>query len=258
MLVVLSPAKRLEMAPVSHSGATVPRFAKEAVELVRVAREFSPPDLQKLMGISEKLACLNADRFRAFSADPAPETARPAIHAFAGDTYTGLDAATLDAHALDWARGHLRILSGLYGLLRPDDLIQAHRLEMGSRMANPRGRNLYDFWGEKIARTLEEDAAEAGTDILVNCASVEYFRSVDLKILRLRVITPVFMEERGGQAKIVSFLAKKARGAMARFMMENHLTDPESLKDFDSGGYRYRSGMSKGNRWVFLRDESAS
>ncbi len=254
MLVVVSPAKRLDMAPVSTPGATRPAFEAEASELAEIARRLSPGELMKLMGISEKLARLNFERFQAFGPNPAPEAEKPAIFAFAGDTYTGLDAATLDEHALDWAQSRLRILSGLYGLLRPLDLIQPYRLEMGSRLENPRGRTLYDYWGERIAEALNEDARTVGADTLVNCASVEYFSAVAPDALNLRVITPVFMEERGGQARIVSFFAKKARGAMARFMVENHLTDPESLKEFDAGGYRYMPDMSEGDRWVFLRD----
>ncbi len=254
MLVVISPAKRLDMTPVSTPGATQPRFAAEALELAEIARGLSPGDLMKLMSISEKLARLNAGRFAAFSQDPAPDAQKPAILAFAGDTYTGLDAGTLDEPALDWAQSHLRILSGLYGLLRPRDLIQAYRLEMGSRLENPHGRTLYEYWGPRIAEALDADAQAVGTDVLVNCASVEYFSAVDPDALNLRVITPVFMEERGGQARIVSFFAKKARGAMARFMVENHLTDPESLKEFDTGGYRFQPDMSEGDRWVFLRD----
>jgi len=174
MLVVISPAKRLDMTPVSIPGATRPAFEAEALELAEIARALSPGDLMKLMGISEKLARLNAERFAAFSQDPAPEAQKPAILAFAGDTYTGLDAGTLDEPALDWAQSHLRILSGLYGLLRPRDLIQAYRLEMGSRLANPRGRTLYEYWGPRIAEALNADARATGTDVLVNCASVEY------------------------------------------------------------------------------------
>jgi cytoplasmic iron level regulating protein YaaA (DUF328/UPF0246 family) len=150
----------------------------------------------------------------------------------------------------------LRILSGLYGALRPLDGIQPYRLEMGSRLKNPRGKNLYAFWGDRIAKQLNEDAAEAGTDTLINCASQEYFGAVDLDALTLRVITPVFMEMKNGQPKIVSFYAKKARGSMARFIIENRLSDPEAIKDFDTGGYAFNADLTEGDNWVFLRDQA--
>ena len=253
MLVVISPAKRLDMSPCDGPAPTVPDFQADAAELARVARGLTLGELQKLMGLSDKLARLNADRFADFEADPAPEATRPAAFMFDGDTYAGLEARTLDADALRWAQDHLRILSGLYGLLRPLDAIQPYRLEMGSRLANARGKTLYDYWGDRLAKALNAAGEAAGSEVLVNCASNEYFGAVDEAALKLRVITPVFMEERGGQAKIVSFYAKKARGAMARFICENRLTDPEALKAFDTGGYRFSGEMSEDDRLVFLR-----
>lgn len=255
MLVVISPAKRLDMSPCDAPAPSAPDFQADAVELAGVARGLSVGELQKLMGLSDKLARLNADRFADFSENPAPEATRPAAFMFDGDTYAGLEARTLDADALRWAQDHLRILSGLYGLLRPLDAIQPYRLEMGSRLANARGKTLYDYWGDRLAKALNAAGEAAGSEVLVNCASNEYFGAVDEAALKLRVITPVFMEERGGQAKIVSFYAKKARGAMARFICENRLTDPEALKAFDTGGYRFSAAMSEGDRLVFLRTQ---
>ena len=183
---------------------------------------------------------------------------KPAALAFAGDTYQGLEAASLDADEMAWAQDHLAILSGLYGVLRPLDAIEPYRLEMGSRLATDRGRTLYDFWGDRIARALDAQAAEVGSDTLVNCASQEYFGAVDRTALGLRVITPVFMEERGGTPKVISFYAKKARGAMARFIIQNRLRDAESLTAFDTGGYRHVPDLSEPDSPVFLRDHPAS
>lgn len=254
MLVVISPAKRLDEKAASTPNETLPAFQDAANDLAGYARDLSPADLQKLMGISENLARLNADRFANFADTSTRENAKQAALFFAGDTYAGLEAASLDAEQMDWAQDHLRILSGLYGLLRPRDLIQPYRLEMGSRLKTARGKNLYEYWGDRLSNALNEAAKAAGTDTLVNCASVEYFGAVDLEALKLRIITPVFMEEKAGTPKIVSFFAKKARGAMARFMIERRITDPEGLKDFDTGGYRFKADMSDGDRWVYLRD----
>lgn len=255
MLVVLSPAKRLDWsAPPVPVRTTSPDFANDAHALAKVAGQLDAKALSRLMAISDKLAQLNHERFAAFSATPSQQDIRPAAMAFAGDTYAGLEARSLDADALRWAQEHLRILSGLYGMLRPLDAIQPYRLEMGSRLATPRGANLYQWWGDRLARALNDLAAEQGSDVLVNCASQEYFGAVDLAALRLRVITPVFMEERGNQPpKIISFYAKKARGAMARFICEHRLIDSEALLAFDAGGYRYAPELSQPDKPVFLR-----
>ncbi len=260
MLTVISPAKRLDEEPRTLPPglvATEPVFAAEAARLARIARGLSIQDLRRLMGISEPLARLNAERFAAFSARPDPGAAKPAAFCFDGDTYAGLEARTLDPDALIWAQDRLRILSGLYGILRPLDLIQPYRLEMGSRLANPKGADLYAWWGDRISRRLNAAAKEAGTDVLVNCASQEYFGAVQAKTLKLRVITPVFLEGRGSEAKVISFFAKKARGAMARHIAEHRLTDPADLCGFDAGGYRFAADRSSGDRLVFLRDEGA-
>jgi len=256
MLVVISPAKRLDLAPADGVTPTAPAFQDDAVHLADVARKLAPKDLSRLMGISDKLAKLNAERFRDFEAEPGAEAVKPAALAFAGDTYAGLEAGSLDADDLRFAQDHLRILSGLYGLLRPLDAIQPYRLEMGSKLKTERGATLYDYWGDRLACALNDAARAAGTDVLVNCASQEYFGAVDPGALTLRVITPVFLEERPGGPKIVSFFAKKARGAMARFVVERRLTDPESLLDFDTGGYRHEPAMSQPDRPVFLRGQA--
>lgn len=256
MLIVVSPAKRLNWDPVEGQ-TTTPDFTDEALKLVKTARNLTLGDLQKLMSLSPDLAKLNRDRFKAYEVEPDTFATRPAVHAFAGDTYIGLEAASLDADEMDWAQDHLRILSGLYGVLRPMDAIQPYRLEMGSRLKTRRGKNLYDFWRDSLSKSLNAQAEEMGTDTLVNCASQEYFGAVDPKALKLRVITPVFMEMKGDTPKIVSFFAKKARGSMARYIIQRRLTDAEGIKEFDLGGYAYQPDMSEGDRWVFLRDTAA-
>lgn len=250
MLVVVSPAKKLDMRAVNGVKPTNPAFQEQADLLAEVARDLSVTDLQKLMGISENLARLNAERFSDFG----QMEAKPAALAFAGDTYQGLEAGSLDAGELSWAQDHLRILSGLYGILRPLDAIQPYRLEMGSRLKTDRGKSLYDFWGDQISQALNAQADEIRADTLINCASQEYFGAVARDALNLKVITPVFMEEKAGAAKIVSFFAKKARGAMARFIIQHRLTDPQAIQDFDIGGYRYRADLSNDANWVFIRD----
>lgn len=256
MLVVISPAKKLDWTE-RDIETTEPAFAEDATKLAETARGLTSEDLQNLMKISADLAKLNRDRFRDFSDDPAADDTRPAALAFAGDTYQGLEAASLDPEELDWAQDHLRILSGLYGLLRPRDAIQPYRLEMGSKLANERGKTLYAYWGDRISKALNDQAESLGADVLVNCASQEYFGAVDLEALNLRVITPVFMEDKGGAPKIVSFYAKKARGAMARYIVQHRLTDPEGLRDFDIGGYVYRPDLSDRDKPVFVRPYDA-
>ncbi len=256
MLVVLSPAKKLDWSPRGAPRAlTEPEFQHDATYLAQEARKIGAGGLKKLMKISDKLATLNLERFEKFRPEPAAEATRPAMHAFAGDTYTGLDATSLDADALDWAEGHLRILSGLYGLLRPFDAMQPYRLEMGSRLATAQGKSLYDYWGTRLAEALDQAAGEVGAQVVVNCASQEYFGAVARDTLRTRVITPVFKEIRdGAEPKVISFFAKKARGAMARFILEHRLTEPEALQAFDTGGYRYTPELSEPDTPVFLRE----
>jgi cytoplasmic iron level regulating protein YaaA (DUF328/UPF0246 family) len=253
MLVVISPAKKLDWSEQDLELST-PDFLSDASVLAETARGLSVEELKKLMKLSDALAQLNHDRFRAFTDTPAPEDLRPAVRAFAGDTYTGLEAASLDMDELDWAQEHLRILSGLYGLLRPKDGMQPYRLEMGSRLKNTRGKNLYAYWQSQIAEALNEQAQATGAKVLVNCASQEYFGAVPVDALGLPLVTPQFMEEKNGTPKIVSFYAKKARGAMARYIIQHRLTDPEALLDFDTGGYAYRDDLSTPDKPVFVRE----
>ena len=252
MLTVISPAKTLDWSP-APVAATPPLWPRDAARLARTARGLTLRDLRGLMDISDDLARLNRDRFRAFADDPAPDATRPAVFAFNGDTYLGFQARSLNPADLDHAQHHLRILSGLYGLLRPLDGIQPYRLEMGSRLHTRRGETLYDYWGDQIALALHRDAAEVGTETLLNCASQEYFAVARRPALGLRVITPEFREVRGDKAQIISFFAKRARGAMARFVIVNRLTEAEAVKDFALDGYRYDPARSQGDSWVFSR-----
>ena len=256
MLVVISPAKRLDWAE-RNVEVTQPDFQNDAIRLSKTARNLTLGNLKKLMDLSDDLARLNRDRYRMFSDAPDAETTRPAALAFAGDTYQGLEAASLDADEMAWAQDHLRILSGLYGVLRPLDAIQAYRLEMGSKLKTRRGKNLYEYWRDQLSKVLNAQAAETDSKVLVNCASQEYFGAVDLKALKLPVVTPIFMEDKGSAPKIVSFFAKKARGAMARYVIQHRLTDPKGLLDFDSGGYEYRADLSSEERPVFVRPYQA-
>lgn len=251
MLVAVSPAKRLDETEARRAGGSSPVFLEQAQELAKTAGALTGSELEKLMHISPNLAALNVDRFASFGSG---QGEKPAIEMFAGDTYAGLDAVSLSEDDMRYAQDHLCILSGLYGVLRPLDLIAPYRLEMGSRLGNARGKNLYEFWGDRVAEAIKARAESARTQVLVNCASVEYFTAADRDALGLRVITPSFYEMKNGAPKIVSFFAKKARGSMARFMIERRLSDPENLKDFDLGGYRHQPQMSDGDQLVFLRD----
>lgn len=254
MLTVISPAKRLDWVD-RDVEMTQPAFREDALTLARAARELSEQELGELMDISPNLARLNAERFRSF--EEAQQDLRPAALAFAGDTYQGLEAASLDPDDMRFAQERLRILSGLYGVLRPLDAIQPYRLEMGSRLQTTNAANLYGYWGDRLARALNDDATRLGTGTLINCASVEYFSAVDADALQLEVITPQFLEDKPGGPKIVSFYAKKARGAMARFIIERRLTDPAGILDFDTGGYAYAPDLSAPGKPAFLRRADA-
>ena len=252
MLIVLSPAKRLDFTetPVPVE-PTQPRFTADTASLSRTTRNLTQADLRRLMGISADLAKLNQERFKAF--DPEAEGGLPAALAFAGDVYQGLAARELDRDALTWAQDRLRILSGLYGLLRPLDAIQPYRLEMGTRLKTRRGESLYDFWGDRIAKVLNGDAAEHADPTLVNLASQEYFHAVDRKALKLPVVTPHFYESKNGERKIVSFFAKRARGSMARYAIDERIDRAEGLKAFDRDGYRFDATASTPTDWIFTR-----
>jgi cytoplasmic iron level regulating protein YaaA (DUF328/UPF0246 family) len=253
MILVLSPAKSLDFTPVEGARASSPAFSRDTAALARIAKRLTHADLRRLMGISEKLAELNVERFRAF--DTTGEDGLQAAFAFDGDVYDGLAARTLDADGLDFAQAHLRILSGLYGLLRPLDRIQPYRLEMGVRLANPKGENLYDYWGAKISKALNAAGQDHPDPTLVNLASQEYFGAVDHRALKLKVVVCRFLEEREGERRMISFFAKRARGLMARFAIDHRLDRAEALKDFDRDGYAFRPELSKEDDWVFVRPE---
>ncbi|MBA4806103.1 peroxide stress protein YaaA [Brevundimonas sp.] len=257
MLIVLSPAKRLDFAEADPSiPGTDRRFQEDTASLTITARRQTKADLRRLMGISDDLATLNVARFKAF--DPESTEGVQAAFAFAGDVYEGLKARDLDAEALAFAQDHLRILSGFYGLLRPLDRIQPYRLEMGTRLKTRRGSSLYDFWGDRISKQLNADAEDLtkkgqSDQTLVNLASQEYFGAVDAKALKLPVVTPQFREQKNGESRIISFFAKKARGAMARFAIDERVERVEDLKAFDRDGYRFDKAASTDNEWIFIR-----
>lgn len=255
MLMVISPAKTLDFETPAHcQNPTQPDFLAHSAELIHTLREKSPAQLAELMSISDALAQLNVGRYHDWHLPFNPQNAKPALLAFMGDVYEGLDAASLSPAQLDWLQQHLRILSGLYGSLRPLDLIQPYRLEMGSRLANPRGKDLYAFWGDLIQQNLQSTLDQERPATLVNLASAEYFKSVRSKQLNARVITPVFQERKNGQYKIVSFHAKRARGLMVRWAVLHAREEVEQLKKFDTEGYRFDPAASDSNNWIFRRD----
>jgi len=252
LLIVLSPAKRLDFTEADPAlPASERRFQEDTASLSKTAKRQTRADLRRLMGISDDLAKLNVERFKAF--DPESTEGVQAAFAFAGDVYEGLRARELTPAALDWAQDHLRILSGFYGLLRPLDRIQPYRLEMGTRLKTRRGASLYDFWGDRISKQLNADAEGRADPVLVNLASQEYFGAVDAKALKLPVVTPVFREEKNGESRIISFFAKKARGTMARFAIDERLEKVEDLKAFDRDGYGFDKAASTENEWIFIR-----
>ena len=252
MLIVLSPAKRLDFTePDPALPASERRFLEDTASLARTARGRTVAELRRLMSISNDLARLNRERFQAFDADSTEGV--QAAFAFAGDVYEGLRARELDAAGLAYAQEHLRILSGLYGLLRPLDRIQPYRLEMGTRLKTRRGSSLYDFWGDRISRCLNADGAGHKDPTLVNLASQEYFGAVDARALKLPVVTPQFREARDGESRIISFFAKKARGGMARFAIDEGIERAADLKAFDRDGYRFDMAASSDTEWIFIR-----
>jgi len=252
MLIVISPAKSLDLdTPPSTEQRTTPEFIDRAAELIRVLKDYSPAQVGQLMSISDPLAVLNVTRYADWHPDHGE--ARQAVMSFDGDVYTGLDARSLDAQQVDYLQRHLRILSGLYGLLRPLDQMHPYRLEMGTKLANPRGKDLYAFWGETVTGALNEALAANGATALVNLASEEYFKSVKPRLLDVPVITPVFEDWKNGKYKIISFFAKRARGMMARYAAQNGITNPQLLKDFDVDGYAFEPAASKEREWVFRR-----
>lgn len=256
MLIVISPAKTLDyQSPLATKKFTQPEMLDKSQQLIEICRELTPVQISSLMGISDKLAGLNAARFSEWQPNFTPDNARQAILAFKGDVYTGMQAQDFSTADFDFAQQHLRMLSGLYGVLRPLDLMQPYRLEMGIKLANPRGKDLYSFWGDQITEKLNQALEQQGDNVLINLASDEYFKSVKPAKLAGSLIKPVFLDEKNGKYKIISFYAKKARGLMSRFIIQNKLTKPEQLVDFNLEGYEFDTGLSAKNELVFKRAE---
>ena len=256
MLILLSPAKALDFEPRgAEMETTRPVLMERTRILSKTTAGLTAPKLKQLMGLSEDLAALNRDRFRAF--DPDSAEGRPAAMVFNGEVYRGLDAPSMGEADLTWAQDRLRILSGLYGVLRPLDTIQPYRLEMGTRLKTRKGSNLYDFWGDDIAAALKADLTTQDTPAVVNLASNEYAKAARLKTLGAPVITPDFKEEKDGKLRALMVYAKRARGLMARWIIDNRIEDPEALKDFTIGGYRFEPGGSTADKWLFTRPQPA-
>lgn len=256
MLALISPAKTLDyQSTLPTDEHTLPRLLQQSQQLIDVSRKLSASQIASLMSVSEKIANLNVERFRDWDSDFDLSNARQAIFAFKGDVYTGLDAYHLDEKDFKFAQKHLRMLSGLYGLLRPLDLMMPYRLEMGTRLENPRGHNLYEFWGDIITNLINEDLEQAGSNVLVNIASDEYYKSVKESKIKAEIIKPVFLDQKNGKYKVISFYAKKARGLMARFMIQNQLSSIEDLKSFNTDGYYFDAASSLAGELVFKRDE---
>lgn len=256
MLIVISPAKTLDYeSPLATQRYTQPELLKYSKELIKVCKKLTPAEIGSLMSISDKLAGLNAARFAEWTPDFTPDNARPALLAFKGDVYTGLHAQDFSEKDFDFAQDHLRMLSGLYGVLKPLDLMQAYRLEMGTKLKNGKGDDLYSFWGDIITKNLNQALAAQKDNILVNLASDEYFKSVNTKKLDATIVKPIFLDQKAGKYKIISFYAKKARGLMSRFIIKNRLTKIEQLCDFDYDGYQFDATQSSDYELVFTRPE---
>lgn len=257
MLAIISPAKTLDFeSAVKNFPVSQPQLTEYSEQLIQLCRQFTPDQLASLMSISDKLAGLNVARYAQWQKEHNSENARPAIFTFKGDVYQGLDVDTLSEQDILFADQHLCMLSGLYGLLKPLDLMQPYRLEMGTKLANPRGKDLYAFWGNVITQAVQKALAQQGDGILVNLASDEYYKSVQESRLKAQVIKPIFLDLKNGQYKVISFYAKKARGLMCRFMIQQRLNKVEQLKTFDLGGYWFDESASSQNEFVFKRDSA--
>jgi len=256
MLIVLSPAKSLDYkTPVKVKAPTLPEFVSESAKLIAELKKLSPQEVANLMGLSDQLAALNVGRYRDWSKKFTDDNSKPAIYAFNGDVYDGFEVKSLNTKAIDFAQDHVRILSGLYGALRPLDLMQAYRLEMGTSFKNARGKDLYAFWGERVTDSLKSVLEKQKKPVLLNLASEEYFKVLQAKNLDCPVISPVFQDGKDGKYKIISFYAKRARGLMARYVVENRITEPADLKDFNLDGYKYVASESKPEKPLFRRPE---
>lgn len=254
MITVISPAKKLDLNPAPTGlESSKPDFLAQSRKLNRILREYSELDLMELMHISNNIAALNVERNHQWKTPFTNNNALPAIMAFKGDVYQGMDAASLNKNDLKFSQKHLRILSGLYGLLRPLDLMQPYRLEMGTQLKNEKGKNLYEFWGSQITDKLNQELAGHRSKTLINLASNEYFKSVQPRQLDAEVITPGFKEKKNSEYKMIGIFAKKARGLMSRYLIKNRIDQPEDLKSFDLDDYRYNEKLSTENSWVFTR-----
>lgn len=259
MIAVISPAKTLDFEnPVSPNGYTQPRLTTQANKLIRELRTRKAEDIQSLMSVSENIAQLNVKRYKDYRLAHTPDNSKPCIHAFKGDVYIGLDADQLDHDDLAFSQKHLRILSGLYGLLRPLDIIQPYRLEMGTSLKVGEQPNLYSYWEDRIVKLLLKDLKDQEDKVVVNLASQEYFKAVDRKSLKARVVQVDFLDRKNDQYKVISFFAKKARGMMARFIIKNRINDPESLQAFDYDGYYFDAHSSTPDHLIFKRDQAPS
>lgn len=260
MLIVISPAKTLDFESALPAGLepTRPDFLEESAALIDLLKVKTPSEIASMMSLSDKLAALNVARYQTWAPDYQAPEARPAIFAFKGDVYTGLEVERFRATDLVEAQSHLRILSGLYGLLRPLDLMLPYRLEMGTDLENARGRHLYAYWGDRLTQALNEALAAQGDEVLINLASNEYFKAVNLKRLKGQIITPQFKDEKNGQYKMISFFAKKARGRMTAWLLQNRIRHVDDIRSFDVDGYQFNSGLSKGSELVFTRAEGAA
>lgn len=256
MLIVLSPAKSLDYeTPPSTDQHTLPIFINESAKLVSDLKKLSLQEVAELMSLSDKLAALNVARFGDWSKTFTPKNSKQALLAFNGDVYEGLDAKTLNKKGLEYAQAHVRVLSGLYGVLKPLDLMQAYRLEMGTAFKNKVGKDLYAFWGNKITESLKQELDQQKSKVLINLASDEYFKSVKPTELAYPIIAPVFQDEKAGKYKIISFYAKRARGLMTRFIIDNKIDKAEDLKEFNLEGYQYAPKESSADRPVYRRKE---
>ncbi|MCB0665648.1 MAG: peroxide stress protein YaaA [Saprospiraceae bacterium] len=253
MIILLSPAKSLDFNPKPDLTRTQPRLKKDTLELAEIMRKKTAKDLKKLMSISDKLADLNADRFHNFEDSHNKTNSKQAMFAFTGDVYVGLDAETFSAKDIEFAQKHVRMLSGLYGLLRPLDVIQPYRLEMGTKLKTERGNNLYEFWGNRIAEKIQEDLKTSGNKAIINLASQEYFKAVQPEEIDCDLYIMHFLELRDKEYKFISFNAKKARGYMTKYIVKNKITNPEKIKGFNLEGYMYNPDLSKDREWVFTR-----
>jgi len=255
MKFLISPAKTLDLdseLPIHTSSQ--PIALAQAQTLIDTIKPYTPADVASLMKLSDKLAALNVNRYHEWNQNHSVTNSRPALFTFKGDVYTGLDAYSLSESDIEYAQGHLRMLSGLYGLLKPLDLMQAYRLEMGTRLGNDKGSNLYQFWGDEIANMIKDELAQ--DELLVNLASNEYFKAVNTKIIKQRIVSPVFLDEKNGQFKVISFYAKKARGMMARYLIKEQCESYEDVLTFNIAGYRYDPAQSKADEPVFIRPEA--